>query len=194
MLSNFALFAFGASEGLISTAGVGHAIVINRCSFPIFLKSCVNDNPLPQILRPNDMYRESYRTNPGGGGVAIKVASNQTIATAMSLADAFDHSTITHFEYTYKPNVAVWYDISNIDGGNPWPFGKYGLFLSSSNPGCQNVTCFAGQVCTAAYILPSDNYAIHGCEIEQDLQLQLCSVGDFFEQTTVHPRPSCSCA
>ena len=189
----FALFSLGTCQGLISEAGLGHAVVTNRCSFSVVFKSCINDNPSPQILRPNHMYRESYRINPDGGGVAIKLASNQTIQNAVNVTDAFDHSTITQFEYTYKPGIGIWYDISNVNGGNPWPFARYGLSLSSSSSSCRGVICSAGRNCTAGYILPGDNYAVHGCGSHQDLHLQLCWVGNTDRIIVGTPYSSCNC-
>jgi len=184
------LFACGHTQGIISRHGLGHALVINRCSFPIFLKSCINDDPLPQILNPKEMYRETYRVNPDGGGVSIKIASNQTVGTAANITQAFDQSTITQFEYTYKPGVGMWYDISNVDGGNPWPFKKHGLSLVSSDHSCKEVICFRNRDCTAGYILPGDNYAVHGCGNDQDMELNLCMVANSSQSVG---QTSCKC-
>jgi hypothetical protein len=83
----------------------GQAVVINGCSFLIFLKSCINDDPLPQVLKAKHVYQETYRLNPDGGGVSIKLASNKSIGTAAGIATAFDQSHITQFEYTYTPHI-----------------------------------------------------------------------------------------
>jgi len=158
--------------------GRGQAMIINRCSFPIFLKSCINDDPLPQILKAGHIYRETYRLNPDGGGVAIKLASNQSIGAAENIAEAFDNSYITQFEYTYTPHIppGLYYDISNVNGGIPWPFAAYGLDLNGTSRDCQRVLCPAGNsTCAAAYTIPTDDYATHGCASNNTLTLTLCS-------------------
>ena len=96
-------------------------MIINRCSFPVFLKSCINDDPLPQMLAAGHIYQETYRLNPDGGGVAIKLASNQSIGVAENIAEAFDNSYITQFEYIYTSYIpsGLYYDISNVNGGIP---------------------------------------------------------------------------
>jgi len=155
----------------------GQAVVINGCSFPIFLKSCVNDDPLPQVLKAKHVYQETYRLNPDGGGVSIKLASNQSIGTAADIATAFDQSHITQFEYTYTPHIppGLFYDISNVDGGIPYPFAAYGLELDGTTRDCQRVVCPANNsTCSAAYTIPSDNYATHGCGSNNTLTLTLC--------------------
>lgn len=153
-------------------------MIINRCSFPIFLKSCINDDPLPQILKAGHIYRETYRLNPDGGGVAIKLASNQSIGVAENIAEAFDNSYITQFEYTYTPHISpgLYYDISNVNEGIPWPFAAYELDLNGTSRDCQRVLCPAGNsTCVAVYTIPTDDYATHGCASNNTLTLTLCS-------------------
>ena len=96
-------------------------MIINRCSFPVFLKSCINDDPLPQMLAAGHIYQETYRLNPDGNGVAIKLVSNQSIGVAENIAEAFDNSYITQFEYIYTSYIpsGLYYDISNVNGGIP---------------------------------------------------------------------------
>ena len=166
------------SQGLISRSATGHAIIINKCTFPVYFKACANDDPMPRVLDPNDIYWENYRLNPNGGGISIKISSNQSIRAAKNISIAFASSTLTQFEYTLAPNVppGLFYDISNVDGGNPWPFQEHGLTLRSSRQNCSNVVCPAGRFrCEEAYTKSSDDWATHDCESEWDLRLYLCS-------------------
>ena len=158
--------------------GRGRAVIINRCSFPVFLKSCVNYDPLLQMLEANHVYGETYRLNSNGGGVSIKLASNQSIGAAPNIAEAFGNSYTTQFEYTYTPNIppGLYYDISNVNGGTPWPFAAYGLDLGGTSNDSQRVECPVGNsTCATAYTIPTDDYATRGCASNNTLTLTLCS-------------------
>lgn len=92
-------------------------IIINRCSFLIFLKFCINNNFLLQILKADHIYRKTYRLNSDNSRVAIKLISNQSIDAAENIAEAFDNSYITQFEYIYTFYIlsGLYYNIFNVN-------------------------------------------------------------------------------
>jgi hypothetical protein len=109
----------------------GAAIVVNDCNFTVFYKSVCNHSVLSSPIPAGGTYKETYQLRIVNGtlnangtvngtisGISIKLSSNQSIANAANMSDAFDLSTITQFEYTYNPNSAIglWYDISNVNG------------------------------------------------------------------------------
>ena len=159
---------------LVDCQQPGVATVNNWCSFPVYLKSDLDYNPPLQTLETNHTYQEIYRTNDQGAGVSIKMTSNRSIANAPNTSIAFDQSTITQFEYTYHPGVGLWYDISNVNGGDPWPFELWGLALNTSDPQCMSVPCPPNKPCTAGYIKPHDDHAVHQCGTDQSLSVTLC--------------------
>ena len=89
---------------------VGTASIVNWCDLDVYVWSVADvTNDTVNHLDPKiGGYSETYRENPNGGGVSLKIATTPDI------------SFITQFEYTYHsyyPNVS--YDISNING---YPF------------------------------------------------------------------------
>ena len=198
--STTSAFPTAQTPGLIPgpASGIGKAIVVNSCNFPVYYKSVTNYDPLPSNIDAGSSYSEIYRPNPNGGGVSIKISSNQSIGTASDMMGAFDQSTIIQFEYTLNLTQAmVYYDISNVNGyypsvdtGSPWPFEEYGLILEGSDNECTTVTCLPGvQTCTAAYTLPNDNWATHGCMYCNTLVLTLCSTtgaSGYFKRNSIN--------
>ncbi len=166
----------------------GDAIVVNDCSFSVYYKSVSSHPVLSSAIPPGGTYKETYQLNidPNGnlGGISIKLSSNQSIANAANMSDAFDASTITQFEYTYNPNVApgLFYDISNVNGyldeySGSWPFEIFGgLILEGTSSECPSVTCPPNiNICSAAYTHWNDDWATHSCQNNNSLILTLCS-------------------
>jgi len=60
------------------------------------LRSSVSAYPLPQRLKTEKIHLGKYKFKPGGGGVAIKIASDQSINVTDDIAQAFDDSYISN--------------------------------------------------------------------------------------------------
>jgi hypothetical protein len=161
-LSLIALFA-----GLLTSSVncIGTASVKNFCDFEVYLWSVANlaDNFMNRLPRATGEFNETYRANPNGGGISLK------IATAPYLID------ITQFEYTYRSDIPdVYYDISNVNG---YPFKKWGLALSPSFPNCPFISCDPGVAhCSNVYNKPHDDFATKSCNVSASLTLTLCPV------------------
>jgi hypothetical protein len=163
----YRLSIFGVAALSISPANCqGTAFIQNWCDFEVYVWSVANvPNYTINYLAPiiGD-FSETYRTNPNGGGISLKIA---TIP---------NNSYITQFEYTYSTdNPNVYYDISNVNG---YPFEIWGLALSPSTPSapfCSSISCDLGvALCPDAFNEFSDNYAVRACDVSTDLTLTLC--------------------
>jgi hypothetical protein len=166
-MCRLSLLIFGVAVLSISPVNCqGTAFIQNWCNFEVYVWSVANvPNYTINYLAPiiGD-FSETYRTNPDGGGISLKIA---TIP---------DDLYITQFEYTYHTdNPNVYYDISNIEG---YPFEIWGLALSPSTPSaplCSSISCDPGvALCPDAFNKFSDNYAIRNCDVSTDLTLTLC--------------------
>lgn len=180
----------------------GEAIVVNKCSTPVFYVS-MGDSGFVSTLPAGGIYREQFRLrylgdDPSGegryGGISIMLSPNQTIAQAADKQQAFFQSTITQFEYTYHPLLlpGLWYDVSNVngyiyntdDGWNgerPWPFQADGLIVEGTTNDCPSVVCPGGNPngnssCVQAYTHSKDDWASHGCRNNNSIVLTLCTV------------------
>ncbi|KAJ4507504.1 hypothetical protein HRR83_004082 [Exophiala dermatitidis] len=149
--------------GISSVACLGTAAIENRCDVEVYIWSIANvPNDTINYLEPNiGSYNETYRVNPNGGGISLKIATVP------------DDSFITQFEYTYHPeNPILAYDISNING---YPFENWGLYLSPSSGDCSSVTCDPGvALCPDVYNQPNDDFAVKSCDVSANLTLTLC--------------------
>lgn len=92
-------------------------MIINRCSFLIFLKFYINDNSLLQILKVDHIYQETYQLNLDDDKVTIKLISNQSIDVAENIAEAFNNNYIIQFEYIYTSYILLdlYYDIFDVN-------------------------------------------------------------------------------
>jgi hypothetical protein len=144
----------------------GTAFIQNWCNFEVYVWSIANvtNNTINYLAPITGDFSETYRTNPNGGGISLKIA---TIP---------DDLYITQFEYTYHTdNPNVYYDISNIEG---YPFEIWGLALSPSTPSapfCSSISCDPGvALCPDAYNEYDDDYVVRNCDVSTDLTLTLC--------------------
>jgi len=138
------------------------AVVINHCSAPVYLWSVGDTSSEMFTVAPHGMpYYEQFQTREYGGQV-IKIATDP------------NEENITQFEYTYQPSMAVWYDLSNINGH---PFTEGGMNLApniGAEASCQTLSCPPGvQPCDDAYNNP-DDVDTHACPDGIDLTLVLC--------------------
>jgi hypothetical protein len=158
------LLILGAVVLGISTANcVGTAFIENRCEFEVYVWSVANvTNNTINYLAPNiGNFDETYRTNPNGGGISLKIATVPV------------QSNITQFEYTYRTcDTNLYYDISNVNGG---PFQEWGFKLSPSAPDCSSVSCDPSEpICPDIYYHPRDDFAMRSCDVSANLTLTLC--------------------
>ena len=138
------LLIFGVAALSISLVNCqGTAYIQNWCNFEVYVWSIadVPNNTINYLAPIIGDFSETYRVNPNGGGITLKIA---TIPV---------DSYITQFEYTYHTdNPNVYYDISNI---NRYPFEIWGLALSPSTlstPFCSLISCDPGvALCPDAY-------------------------------------------
>ena len=128
---------------------VGTAFIENWCNFEVYVWSVANvtNNSINNLAPTIGDYSETYRTNPNGGGISLKIATT------------WNDSYITQFEYTYNTtNPNVYYDISNVNG---YPFEAWGLALSQSTLNCSSIFCDAGvDLCPDVYNKPDDDFVV----------------------------------
>jgi len=121
----------------------------------------VINNTVNHLDRNVGYFSETYRINPNGGGVSLKIATD------------FNDSFINQFEYTYRPdNPRIYYDISNING---YPFEDWRLYLSPSSASCTSISCDPGvALCPDVSNQPNDDFAVQNCDVSANLTLSLC--------------------
>jgi hypothetical protein len=161
------LLIFGVAVLSISPINcVGTAFIENWCDFEVYVWSVadVPNNTINHLAAATGGYSETYRTNPNGGGISLKIATVPV------------DSNITQFEYTYLiDNSYIYYNISNINGT---PFQAWGLALSPSTPTlspCGPISCDPGMaLCPGVYNEPTDDYVVQACDLSVDLILTLC--------------------
>ncbi|OCK77124.1 hypothetical protein K432DRAFT_272542, partial [Lepidopterella palustris CBS 459.81] len=149
--------------GISPVSCVGTAFIENWCNFEVYVWSVANamNNTTNHLAPIIGDFNETYRTNPNGGGVSLKIATTPI------------DSNITQFEYTYHTeNPNVYYDISNVNG---YPFEEWGLTLSPSSSNCSSVLCNPGiAICPDVYNQPNDDFATKNCDVSANLTLTLC--------------------
>ena len=142
---------------------LGVAIIENQCRFEVYAWSVANvTNATTNSLTPGiGGFAETFRTNPNGGGISLKIATTQ------------NDSIITQFEYTYHTNESnVYYDISNVNG---YPFAEWGIALNPSFTNCSSIVCTPEVlICSNVYNEPNDDYAVKSCDTSSNLTLTLC--------------------
>jgi len=183
-------------------AQLGQAIVINKCTFPVYQVSVGDTTSDVTSISPGSFYSETFQLRRilnettqvvNYAGISIMLSSNQSLSLATDMPALFQSSTITQFEYTIDPTImpGLWYDISNVngyvrtnaDGWNgilPWPFQDYGLVLEGTDSSCPTVKCPGGNPnynssCVQAYTHSRDDYASHSCSKNNSLTLTLCT-------------------
>ena len=144
-----------------SVASAGNVVIQNQCNFPAYLWSVSNvAGPMQTLPANGGEYTETYRNNPDGGGISMKLATDSAA------------SNITQFEYTLETST-LWYDLSNING---YPFMAWGVSVIPSESTCNEVICPAGvALCADAYNTPTEDYATAACTSDADVVVLLCS-------------------
>jgi hypothetical protein len=161
MVSNMISRAAVLLAASASVVSAGSAIIHNQCDFPVYLWSVSNTaGPMQELAANGGEYTEVYRNNPNGGGISMKIASDEAA------------SEITQFEYTLE-DADLWYDLSNING---YPFMEWGVTIIPSDDKCNEVICPAGiELCAAAYNTPTEDWATAMCPSTADMVVLLCS-------------------
>ena len=168
----FSTFALGIVLASLTQAAptesvkpVGKAIVNNHCSFPVYLASVGSTAGHVRTISAGETFSEIYETFSTGGGVSIKVAASTSGLTS---------GPLSQFEYTLIPSSQlVYYDLSMVNGD---AFAEYRNTIIPSVASCESVLCTAGEKpCTAAYIRPDTNQAVHACTSSAIITYHICA-------------------
>ncbi|KAJ5902992.1 hypothetical protein N7504_005375 [Penicillium tannophilum] len=144
----------------------GTVLITNNLAQDIYAWSVSDDvGPMQTLSANGGTYAEAWRTNPNGGGISIKLATNP------------DQSDVLQFEYTESTDTIYW-DLSCINMEANSEFTQYGFSVLPSDSGnsndCPSAVCTAGDsACAAAYLQPTDDHATHGCPIDTGLALTI---------------------
>lgn len=159
-----AIFASAALVAAVAAESVGDAVVVNKCSYPVYLydtpASGGGYTEVDKVLNKDDSYTTQWTELSNGAGWSIKL-SNSTELTY-----------ILQYEYTFQNEGTIWYDLSEVNG-NPWD----GNWEITSNTD----TCSPRQ---AAYRYATDDaYGMQSCPQDATITVTLCS-GDSEDDTS----------
>lgn len=142
----------------------GSVLITNNLSQDVYAWSVTDTVGPMQVLTANGgTYSEAWQINPNGGGVSIKLSTDP------------NQSDVLQFEYTQAVDTIFW-DLSCIDMGANSQFTQYGFAVlpTDSTSSCPSAICQAGDAaCNAAYLIPTDDHATHGCPINTGLALTI---------------------
>ncbi|KAJ5156009.1 hypothetical protein N7492_008812 [Penicillium capsulatum] len=166
----FATLASALPSGMVrrnNNASGGSVLITNTLDHDIYAWSVSDDvGPMQTISANGGTLSEKWRTNPNGGGISIKLASDKA------------QKDVLQFEYTQSSDTIFW-DMSCIDMGTDSIFTQYGFAVDPTDSGgnsksCPTVSCKAGDAnCAAAYLKPTDDHATHGCPLDTGLALTI---------------------
>ncbi|KAJ5735200.1 uncharacterized protein N7483_000325 [Penicillium malachiteum] len=145
----------------------GSVLITNNLNKDVYAWSVSNDvGPMQTLTANGGTYSEAWKTNPNGGGISIKLSTDQ------------NQTSVLQFEYTQATDTIYW-DLSCIDMESSSEFTEYGFSVLPSDDGsnassCPSAVCKAGDnACSAAYLQPTDDHATHGCPIDTGLALNI---------------------
>lgn len=142
----------------------GSVLITNNLSQDVYAWSVTNTvGPMQTLTANGGTYSEAWKTNPNGGGVSIKLSTDP------------NQEDVLQFEYTQATDTIFW-DLSCIDMGANSQFTKFGFAVlpTDSTSTCPSAVCKAGDdACNAAYLIPTDDHATHGCPIDTGLALTI---------------------
>ena len=164
----FATLASALPSGMVkrnSTVPAGGTVLItNNLDKDVYAWSVSQDvGPMQTLSANGGTFTEAWRTNPDGGGISIKLATDPS------------QSDVLQFEYTQSTDTIFW-DLSCINMESDSEFTQYGFSVepSQSSSSCPSVSCQAGDSnCAQAYLTPTDNQATHGCPIDTSFTLSI---------------------
>lgn len=139
----------------------GGVNIVNNMNQTVYYTSVANqpNNSMIELLAGSSIY-ESWCLPPVGG-VSVKLSTTP------------DLDNILQFEYTLNEPTIYW-DLSCINMDIPSLFTEAGFSVTSDNSDCQSAICTPGEnYCTDAYMFPSDNQVVRGCEAATKLTLSL---------------------
>lgn len=145
----------------------GSVLITNNLNQDVYAWSVSQDvGPMLTLSANGGTYSEAWQTNPNGGGISIKLATDP------------NQSDVLQFEYTQSTDTIFW-DLSCINMGSDSEFTQYGFSVLPSDSGdnsqsCPSAVCKAeDSACSAAYLQPTDDHATHGCPIDTGLALTI---------------------
>ncbi|KAJ6115688.1 Secreted thaumatin-like protein cetA [Penicillium sp. IBT 18751x] len=143
----------------------GSVLITNNLNMDVYAWSVTDVvGPMQTLTANGGTYSEAWQTNPNGGGVSIKLATDPS------------QSDVLQFEYTQATDTIFW-DLSCINMESSSEFTTYGFSVLPSegqSSSCPSAVCAAGDsACAAAYLFPTDDQATHGCPIDTGLALNL---------------------
>jgi hypothetical protein len=146
-----------------SNGGGGGVNIQNNLGKTMYLWS-VTEGEAPMVtVQTGGSYSESWTTNPNGGGISIKMATEP------------EQVDVLQYEYTLQGDTIFW-DLSCIDMGTSSQFTTAGFAVTSSDSTCPSATCSPGDsACADAYLVPDDNHATHGCPSGTQMNLNIGS-------------------
>ena len=95
--------------------GLGQAIVINRCDFPVYITSVDHEPHDTLTLASGRVWVEPQRVDPVTG-ISIKVTTTST--------GLWNASPVLQLAYTAAPDPWIYYDLSTVYGFDPKFVGK----------------------------------------------------------------------
>ncbi|KAJ5748896.1 uncharacterized protein N7511_010592 [Penicillium nucicola] len=162
----FTTLASALPNGIVRRDGAagGSVQITNNLNQDVYAWSVTDQVGEMVTLSANGgQYSEQWKTNPNGGGVSIKLASNP------------EQTDVLQFEYTEAGDTIFW-DLSciNMDAGNMFTSFGFAVEPTDQTSSCPSAVCAAGDsACSAAYLQPTDDHATHGCPIDTGLSLTI---------------------
>lgn len=153
MRTSFAVLTTIAGLSGLASA-IGNAVVVNTCSFPVYLWSVDSTVSQQYTLEPGDNYHETLHSDPTTGGVAIKIT---TVENGL-----YNASPQTDYAYSLT-NGEVWYDLSDVFGD---PFSGQSLTITPSDTSCKSVDWPNGTQPAGSQV--------NVCQENTDITLTLC--------------------
>jgi hypothetical protein len=146
ILSLAAAFALTASALPLAPRGTNGGVeIVNKMSEPVYLWSVSDTASEMQTIPTGASYTETWRTNPNGGGISIKIAT------------AADLASVLQFEYTEAGETLFW-DLSSINLNPASPLIAAGFGVNIDDASCPTATCAPGDVnCAESYQFPDDH-------------------------------------
>lgn len=166
----FATMASALPSGMLvarnnTVPASGSVLITNNLDRDIYAWSVSNSvGPMQTLPAGGGTLSEAWRTNPNGGGISIKLATKPS------------QEDVLQFEYTQAGDTIFW-DLSCIDMAASSEFTKFGFAVlpsSGESASCPSAVCKAGDdSCSAAYLIPTDDHATHGCPIDTGLAVNI---------------------
>jgi len=123
----------------------GSVQFVNNLGSDLYLWTTSDDaGSMKTLSSGGGTYSETWKTNPNGGGISIKLSTTQ------------DEDSVLQFEYTVTDETLYW-DLSSINLDSSSDFIKNGFSAVPSDSSCVSATCKAGDTnCAQSYQHPDD--------------------------------------